>query len=425
MMPPVARVTNRPARYLTTNPRGRADVAALVLSGAVAVVALLGITPDSAEKPERPDARPTRLAASNARACSLGPAESKRAVDTFHDKLMPVLMHPRCFNCHGGVDPTTETEIGGHIGGAVNVTTKMGACADCHEFKGWFLPPEELRWVGKSERELCMLFKQMERNPARFVEHVTNDHFPKAPEFQIAKVAFKGDASLNTLGEITYEEKTGQKFQPDPPRVSHAQFILDSRDWAYTIGDGFGVMPDCGCKLSGPAWEGTVKASWTMRTPELGLLTEKSTSQVRLDLDTTMIHAGNPRRYWKSTSGVIQWSIKMSGGECTSSASGSVPVGIGGDLNPMAIVQMNPRPDGTTDYQVGIGPWPDGYNPRFNWKCTSEPRVRPGIAYQVFAWWNVPGFAKLSPDGKTMKGTSTLPLGASDATFEWELHLVK
>jgi hypothetical protein len=184
------------------------------------------------------------------------------------------------------------------------------------------------------------------------------------------------------------------------------------------------VLPDCGCKPSGTAWEGTVKASWTLRTPEVGVLTEKSTSTVRLELDTTMIVAGDPTRYWQSRSGVIQWSINMSGGECTSSAAGSVPVGIGGDLNPMATVDTKPKADGTTHYSVAIGPWPDVYNPRITWKCTREPRTRPGAAYQVFNWWYVFD-AVLSPDGKTMKGTSTAPVGVGEATFQWELHLVK
>jgi len=402
---------------LTTVLRG--DVAALVFSASAAGVALLGITPDGAGRPE---AERPRIIASNTRACSLSPTEEQKAIDTFHDKLMPVLTHPRCFNCHGGVDPTTET--GGHLGGAVQATGTAGECADCHESKGWFLPPEEMRWQGKSERELCMLFKKFERTPARFVEHVTNDGFPKAPEFQVAKVAFKGDASLSALGEVTYEDKTGQKFQPAPPPVSHAQFILDSRDWAYTIGDGFGVLPDCGCKPSGTAWEGTVKASWTLRTPEVGVLTEKSTSTVRLELDTTMIVDGDPTRYWQARSGVINWAINMSGGQCTSSASGSVPVGIGGDGNPMAIIQTNPKPDGTTHYDVGVGPWPDAYQPQITWKCKGGPPTQPGMAYQVFNWWYVPD-AVVSPDGKTMKGSSTAVFGAGQATFQWELHLVK
>src|SRR5512147_2120013 len=119
--------SNRHPHRLTTLPLGRGDVAALVLSATVAGVALLRITPDSAE---RPDPGPTRIVASNARACPLSPSEEQKAIDIFHDKLMPVLMHPRCFNCHGGVDPTTET--GGHLGGAVQLTGKFGQCADCH-----------------------------------------------------------------------------------------------------------------------------------------------------------------------------------------------------------------------------------------------------------------------------------------------------
>ena len=406
-------------------PTGSVDALALVLVGAVAAAAIIGIAPDAPDAPAKPRIAPVRLVASSPRACPLAPQEEQKAVDLFHDKLMPVLMHPRCFNCHGGVDPAKGTS-GGHIGGVVVVNHVFGECAECHgELKGWNVPPEEMLWTGKSERELCMLFKKFERTPREFVGHVTNENLPNAPEFQVAKTAFKGDAAMTNFGEVTYEEVTGQKFQPQPPPVSHAQFILDSRDWAYTIGDGFGVMPDCGCKPSGSAWEGTVKATWTLRTAELGVLTEKSTSTVRLELDTTMIVAGVPRRYWKSVSGAIQWSIKMGGGECTSSEAGTVPIGIGGDLNPMAIVQVNPKPSGATEYEVAIGPWPNAYNPRVTWKCTTEPRSRPGAAYQVFNWWQTPFHSKLLPDGKTMKGSYTTSYGAGEASFEWELHLLK
>jgi len=405
---------------------GRADILALVLAGAVAAVAVLRITPDTARPPKTPamSVRPVaRRLASSSRACPLTPQQEQKAVDLFHDKLMPVLMHPRCFNCHGGVDVSTES--GGHLGGVVD-RSKLEVCRDCHGLlQGWSLPPEEMMWIGKSERALCVLFKQMETSPAKFVGHVTNENMPNAPDVHVAERAFIGDAALNALGEVTYEEKTGQPFKPDPAPGSHQQLIADSREWANTIGAGWKVFPDCGCKPSGTAWEGTVKATWTLRKADVGVLTEKSTSTVRLELDTTMIVAGDPTRYWHSVSGAIRWSITMTGGECTSSEAGTVPVGIGGDLNPMATVQTIPKPNGTTEYEVAIGPWPDAYNPQVTWKCTRGPRSRPGMAYQVFNWWQTPFHSTLSPDGKTMKGSYNTSTGVGDSSFEWELHLVK
>ena len=73
---------------LTTTAGGRGEIAALLLSATVAGIALLGVTPDSAGRAETQ--RP-RAVVSNSRACPLSPTEERKAIDIFHDKLMPVL----------------------------------------------------------------------------------------------------------------------------------------------------------------------------------------------------------------------------------------------------------------------------------------------------------------------------------------------
>src|SRR6185503_66610 len=99
-------------------------------------------------------------------ACPLTLAEDHKAWQAF-EKLLPVVRHPRCFNCHGGVDPFKSADQGKHLGGAAgnaNRTTAPGDCRDCHydlpnlrngRTSEWEVPPEPFHFVGKSDRELC------------------------------------------------------------------------------------------------------------------------------------------------------------------------------------------------------------------------------------------------------------------------------
>jgi hypothetical protein len=397
------------------------ELVALILVGAVATIAFTTVAPDApAATPREPL---LQLVASNSAACSLTPQEEQKAVETFHEKLMPVLMHPRCFNCHGGVDPTKKG--GGHVGGVMQVNHTANECTECHgEREGWNLPQfPTSNWIGKDERELCMTFKNIESSPAAFVRHVTHDDFPNDPKFQLVVSAFKGDRALDADGRRYYEAETGQKFRLEPPPVSHAQFILDSRDWAFTIGDGWKVLPDCGCKVRQSAWEGTVEATYTERGTQLGLLIETTKSTIRLELDTAMTNETDA--YWQSTAGAIRWSVTMTGGECTASAEGTVPMGLGADLNPMATIQIGPDIAGVKGYSVSIGPWPDAYTPRFPWKCASKPTIRPGMAYTLNSWWEIGGRMPLGAVGKTMKGSYKMALGVGEMVWLWNLKYVE
>ena len=50
--------------------------------------------------------------------CRITPAENNRAVAAF-EKMLPVLQHPRCANCHGKIDvfsPEAETTHGVALG---------------------------------------------------------------------------------------------------------------------------------------------------------------------------------------------------------------------------------------------------------------------------------------------------------------------
>ena len=74
-------------------------------------------------------------------------------------KLLPVVRHPRCVNCHGVVDPLSGR---GHGPGAIDtVKAHKGSyqCTDCHQ-ADWALPSTPHFFAGKTDRELCGIFAE-------------------------------------------------------------------------------------------------------------------------------------------------------------------------------------------------------------------------------------------------------------------------
>ena len=75
--------------------------------------------------------------------CSLSPGNQLAAVDAF-TKMMPVFRHPRCFNCHGGFDITSDEHEGSDaaksagLDGRSFLTAEQRkemheACGSCHD----------------------------------------------------------------------------------------------------------------------------------------------------------------------------------------------------------------------------------------------------------------------------------------------------
>jgi hypothetical protein len=152
-----------------------------------------------------------------ANACSLTPAQERRALDAF-DQMLPVLNHPRCFNCHGGVNPYLDRAEGRHLGGrmvdsATGQPMSNNSCQDCHGLlPGWDLPGEGAHFVGRSPTDLCKQFKRFAPTGGdEFVKHIELE--PGLPHF--IKQGFAGDRALSALGEVTYEEQMGRPPTPD------------------------------------------------------------------------------------------------------------------------------------------------------------------------------------------------------------------
>ena len=88
--------------------------------------------------------------------------------------MMPVFEHPRCSNCHGGVDPFTDA----HRGGAMDSTADDEQCQDCHDqLPGWRIPGPGMFFAGRDAETICKQIKFLSFGGAEdFVEHIRNDH---------------------------------------------------------------------------------------------------------------------------------------------------------------------------------------------------------------------------------------------------------
>ena len=405
--------------------RVNGEIFAFTLVGLVAAAAGAHVRPDRAVI-----STPRRVIASGP-ACPLTLAEEQKATLAF-EEMMPVLTHPRCFNCHGAVNERVPTEDGGHLGGA----TDPEDCKDCHRgvrnlrFPGrladWTTPPSIFFFKGKTSLQLCNQFKEAEASPEKFVAHITNEK----GGVQFTEAAYQGDRNLNQFGREVSKEATGRELVPEPPPISHAELILHARDWAYTVGTAGWPIRDCGCRLGGRAWVGKVSMVFTARPEGYGTITERLETETRFELDSSFVAPGDSALRWKTTSGLLKWSVNATGGQCTTSGAGTVPMGHGGDDDPWGLLRIQPNRNGALEYEIAIGQWPEAYEARFAYRCkqvsTGEMIRIPGTMFSFGRWWAHPDGATVSADGKTIKGTFTAPHTMNgESRWVWEFTLVR
>jgi len=113
------------------------------------------------------------------------------ARDRFTRFIAPVMMHPRCLNCHvSGNSPTQGDDRHLHSPPVNRDTT---VCTNCHGTingttpgsppgrPGWRLPPATFSFVSKSANQLCRQLKDPSRTGGRsleqLIEHVESSKF--------------------------------------------------------------------------------------------------------------------------------------------------------------------------------------------------------------------------------------------------------
>ncbi len=169
-----------------------------------------------------------------------------KAVEAFGE-MMPVFRHPRCLNCHGGVDPHSEKHRGvdqldADLTLFGNRPAYLAQCQECHDgLPGWMVPPiAELMFVGKSDEQLCLQMKEREHTGEEFVGHIFNDH--GAQNVQFIAAAFVGDRALGE-GMRDYE------LVAEPPPGTQADLTEKARKWVEMLGEGYTASPECGCVM--------------------------------------------------------------------------------------------------------------------------------------------------------------------------------
>ena len=146
---------------------------------------------------------------------SLAPSEVRQAQPTpleLFQKLLPVVRHNRCINCHGDVDPRSSNHEG------QDSVLAGRPCKDCHKaVSDWHLPVPEHFFVGKSDKELCGLFADFAsfQGHAFFISnHLEGD--------ELIGAAFKGRLG----GALDTSESDAAK-----PPMTRGAWVNLAKDW--------------------------------------------------------------------------------------------------------------------------------------------------------------------------------------------------
>lgn len=377
-------------------------------------------------------AAPRRPSGTAVAVCPLTPSQEKAAVLAF-EEMVPVIRHPRCINCHGGVNPLVPYAQGGHMGGFIDTTqiahssvqTIRAVCQECHsQLPGWDTPGEPMFWVGKSTKEICMQLKRFSNGPADFIGHITNDH----GGIQFIGAAFQGERALNDMAKDLPGDDYNKPFTVEPPPGTRNDLIRQGTDWASAVGPkGWDATPDCGCEVHRDGWVGTASATVVMPGGSY-TVEERANASVWFELDS-VLSKGVPDEYWKSTAGSIQWTVKYSGA-CVGTFSGTTPIstkpgGLGGDGNPHGVIALTPQGN-QVRYSVSTAPWQDQYYPVTTVPCGTDPPLQVALPQFMSFWWTPdPKGEVVSPGGRLLEGSYTKQVGQGTMQWSWSFRRTK
>ncbi|HEY9515056.1 MAG TPA: hypothetical protein VIQ74_05185 [Gemmatimonadaceae bacterium] len=190
--------------------------------------------------------------------CKMTAAQKQQSVTAFL-AMMPAFNHPRCANCHGGIDVYAPSAKETHGGGQQDMKTVVDSedfngglgpvhvtqepdpsqCEACHdEVDGWSQPDpmERFAFVGRSPSQICEQIKHKD-SPSAFALHVAHD----------------------VLVLAGFEGKRGQSdLTPKPPPMTLAEFQARAATWEKSLRDPSqnddwygGMESDCGCVPEG------------------------------------------------------------------------------------------------------------------------------------------------------------------------------
>ena len=156
--------------------------------------------------------------------------DQPKASSEAFDKMMDVLTHPRCLNCHPS-DHVPKQGLDAHphyfgmSRGANNLGFQATKCTSCHQAENnnysgvpgapeWSLAPAKMRWEGLSRIEIAQSMMDPDRNggrtPEETLHHLTEHEL----------VLWAWDPGVNAEG-----------VPREPPPVSKEEYIAAVKKW--------------------------------------------------------------------------------------------------------------------------------------------------------------------------------------------------
>lgn len=220
---------------------------------------------------------------------------------TLFAKLMPVLSHDRCVNCHGATNPHTGDFHPGEV-------KKSTHCSNCHTaHPGWDTAPTVMSFFKKTTKQLCQHFEMLGTGESVAL-HLERDDF-----IGLAFIGRRGNAVERSFAK--------------PPPMSRPDFVRAWRTWAK---DGGGLCS---------SWEGTITRTETIATDT----TPGSGPNAR------NVHRAGPLRIFSWQNGTHSYTINIKGGVATVSTTHT------GESNHRTVVRAADDCDAVTHVRVAYG----------------------------------------------------------------------
>lgn len=179
--------------------------------------------------------------------CPLSDSQTENAIAAFAKMVPTFTKEPRCVNCHGGVDPFSES--GKHGGGQMDPDPDFKTCDTCHSDmpaktggspSKWRLSLPEHRFLGKDAKTLCKQMRSVFVQGADFIGHLIDDN----GNSKFTETAFLGNRGLNDVGKALVDN-----YKDEPPKnITHGGLVQLGLDWINAMGGEFEGDIGCGCE---------------------------------------------------------------------------------------------------------------------------------------------------------------------------------
>lgn len=202
----------------------------------------------------------SKVSTSQNSVCPLSDSQTQKSIEAFAKIVPTFTQEPRCVNCHGGVDPFSDTVAGNHSdpnaprsehgGGKQDRPTdpdpSKASCPTCHDNmlprrngspSVWQMALPQHFFIGKDAPMLCKQMKDVFKEAADFIGHLTDDN---------GNSNFTGTAFMGTRGLDEIDQK---KIPPQPPlHITHGGLVQLGKDWVAAMGGEFKGDVECGCE---------------------------------------------------------------------------------------------------------------------------------------------------------------------------------